>query len=164
VAGQRSNIRIRRDSHWNVPEPELTLFISSEGTIEGYTIGNDVSSRSIEGENPLYLPQAKSYEKSAALGPCLFIPGLPIDLSTSISLEIMREGMVAFKQQVTLERMKRSLPELADWLNRELYFPKGCYLMTGTGIVPPDDFSLMPGDQVSISIENIGTLINTVTL
>ena len=164
VAGHRSNVRIRRDSHWNVPEPELTLFISSEGTIEGYTIGNDVSSRSIEGENPLYLPQAKSYEKSAALGPCLFIPGLPIDLSTSISLEIMREGMVAFKQQVTLERMKRSLPELADWLNRELYFPKGCYLMTGTGIVPPDDFSLMPGDEVSISIENIGTLINTVTL
>jgi 2-dehydro-3-deoxy-D-arabinonate dehydratase len=162
VAGPGANIRIRKDSTWNVPEPELTLFISSAGTIEGYTIGNDVSSRSIEGENPLYLPQAKSYQQSAALGPCLYIPGSAIDPETEIKLEIKREGNIIFVQSICIDQMKRKHDELVSWLYREMEFHFGCYLMTGTGIVPPDNFSLLPGDTVFISIDGIGTLINTV--
>ena len=165
VAGHRGEIRIRRDSAWNVPEPELTLFISSAGTIEGFTIGNDVSSRSIEGENPLYLPQAKTYQYSAALGPGLLVPdpdkgGLVAD--TAISLLIERSGTMVFSGSTTLAQLKRSFDELAQWLFRETEFPQGVYLMTGTGIVPPDDFTLQPGDIVSISIDAIGTLVNTV--
>ena len=162
VAPPGAGIRIRADSVWNVPEPELTLFISSAATIEGYTIGNDVSSRSIEGENPLYLPQAKTYQQSASLGPCLFIPENVIDPGTMISLDIERAGNKVFSQSIGINQMKRNHDELVSWLFRELEFHFGCYLMTGTGIVPPDDFSLLAGDIVYISIDGIGTLINTV--
>jgi 2-dehydro-3-deoxy-D-arabinonate dehydratase len=167
IAGHRSEIRIRRDSDWNVPEPELTLFISSAGTIEGFTIGNDVSSRSIEGENPLYLPQAKTYQYSAALGPCLFVPdpgGDTLSADTTITLSIERSGTIVFSGSTTLSQLKRRFDELAQWLFRETDFPQGVYLMTGTGIVPPDDFTLHMGDTVSISIDLIGTLVNTVDL
>lgn len=163
VSGPGGNIRIRRDSTWNVPEPELTLFVSGAGTIEAYTIGNDVSSRSIEGENPLYLPQAKSYEGCAAIGPCLYLPEKPLSPETMISLQIARNGMIAFEQSISVTSMKRQLTDLVSWLTRELVFPRGCFLMTGTGIVPPDHFTLHEGDVVSISIDNIGTLTNTVT-
>lgn len=163
VAGPGQHIRIRKDSTWDVPEPELTLFITTDGTIEGYTIGNDVSSRSIEGENPLYLPQAKSYERSAALGPCLYVPGTPIDPQTQIHLLIERNHEVMFSQSIEISQMKRSHGELVSWLTRELSFPHGCYLMTGTGMVPPDSFTLLPGDLVHITIDHIGTLTNTVT-
>jgi 2-dehydro-3-deoxy-D-arabinonate dehydratase len=164
VSGHKGKIRIRKDSSWNVPEPELTLFVCSAGTIEGYSIGNDMSSRSIEGENPLYLPQAKSYEKSTALGPCLFIPGTTINPDTRINLTISRNDQVLFDQSISISHMKRKHHELVDWLTREIFFPKGCYLMTGTGIVPPDSFTLKPGDVVNISIDHIGTLQNTVTI
>lgn len=162
VVAPGAAIRIRKDSTWNVPEPELTLFISSEATIEGYTIGNDVSSRSIEGENPLYLPQAKTYQHSAALGPCLFIPEQPISQDTMISLVIERSGDKIFSQSIGISQMKRQHNELVGWLFKELDFQFGCYLMTGTGIVPPDEFTLHQGDIVYISIDGIGTLINTV--
>lgn len=162
VSGPGEDVYIRNDSTWNVPEPELTLLISKTGTIQGYTVGNDMSSRSIEGENPLYLPQAKTYERSAALGPCIFVPEMPIDTATTISLQIQREGKKAFEGSVSLKQMKRQLPELAGWLFKELNFPDGCFLMTGTGIIPPDHFTLLSGDIVSISIDNIGTLTNTV--
>jgi 2-dehydro-3-deoxy-D-arabinonate dehydratase len=162
IVGQGGIVHIRRDSTWNVPEPELTLFICSAGSIEGYTIGNDMSSRSIEGENPLYLPQAKTYDRSASLGPCLYIPEAPLSMNHSISLSIHRSGAEVFSDTITLERMKRRPEDLASWLFRELSFPNGCYLMTGTGIVPPDHFTLQPGDEVRISIEGIGTLINQV--
>ena len=164
VVGPGEHVYIRKDSKWNVPEPELTLFINRSGSIQGYTIGNDMSSRDIEGENPLYLPQAKSYERSAALGPCIFIPESPIDATTTISLLIQREEKSAFEGKVSLKQMKRQLPELAEWLFRELEFPDGCFLMTGTGIIPPDDFTLRVGDMVHISIDGIGTLINSVRL
>lgn len=162
VVGPGQDIRIRKDSAWNVPEPELTLFISSAGTIEGYSVGNDMSSRSIEGENPLYLPQAKSYEQSAGLGPCLYVPASPIEKEASIHMQINRSGQLLFDQQVRISQMKRGHNELVSWLLKELYFPKGCFLMTGTGMVPPDDFTLHAGDEVSIHIEHIGTLTNTV--
>lgn len=162
VVGSQQEIRIRKDSTWNVPEPELTLFISSAGSIEGYTIGNDMSSRSIEGENPLYLPQAKSYEQSTGLGPCLYVPASPIEKEARISMQIERSGQLLFNKDISINQMKRGHNELVSWLLRELYFPKGCYLMTGTGMVPPDDFTLMPGDRVSIRIDHIGTLTNTI--
>ena len=164
ASGPGGPIRIRKDSAWNVPEPELTLFISSVGSIEGYTIGNDVSSRSIEGENPLYLPQAKTYDQSAALGPCLYIPGNPIDPSTTISMTIEREGAILFDHNIGINQMKRKHKELVSWLFRSLHFPHGCYLMTGTGMVPSDDFTLQPGDDVHISITGIGTLSNKVII
>jgi 2-dehydro-3-deoxy-D-arabinonate dehydratase len=162
VAATGEAVYMRKDSTWNVPEPELTLFINSSGSIQGYTIGNDMSSRSIEGENPLYLPQAKMYERSAALGPCLFIPPNGIDLSTNIGLAIQRDNQNIFKGNVQLKQMKRELTELSKWLFAELNFSHGCFLMTGTGIIPPDNFTLQPGDIVQISIDNIGTLINHV--
>ena len=162
VAGHQQKANIRKDSAWNVPEPELTLFINSAGNIQAYTIGNDMSSRSIEGENPLYLPQAKMYERSAALGPCLFITDKPIALSTAIAIAIYRDGAIMFEDATTLEKMKRSLTELAGWLYREMDFGQGCFLMTGTCLVPPNDFTLHEDDVVSISIEGIGTLTNTI--
>jgi len=162
VAGHRSIINIRKDSTWNVPEPELTLFISSLGNIEGYTIGNDMSSRSIEGENPLYLPQAKTYQRSAALGPCLFVPSKPIDPAAEIQMEIFRNGESIYKDAVSINKMKRSHAELASFLCRSMDFEQGVYLMTGTCLVPSPDFTLAEGDQVNISIQHIGTLINTV--
>lgn len=163
VSGPGSNVHIRKDSSWNVPEPELTLFISSEGTIEGYTIGNDMSSRSIEGENPLYLPQAKTYDRSAAIGPCLYVPPAPLPSETEISMQILRGGKVLFEDHVPISRMKRKHDELAGFLFRELTFPSGVYLMTGTCLVPPPDFTLQVNDEVQIQIDPIGILTNTIT-
>ena len=155
-------VRIRKDSNWNVPEPELTLLISSEGTIEGYTIGNDMSSRSIEGENPLYLPQAKTYEGCAALGPCIYVPEGSIDPNVMISLEISRNSEVVFSGEVSINTMKRKHQDLVDYLFLECNFPQGCFLMTGTGVIPPDEFTLQVGDETRITIEGIGTLVNIV--
>jgi len=162
TVGSGELVRIRKDSKWNVPEPELTLFICSSGTIEGYTIGNDMSSRDIEGENPLYLPQAKSYNGSAAIGPCLYVPGEPIKPDTMITIEILRKDQRVFSGEISINRMKRKHAELAEYLFREMSFPHGTYLMTGTGIVPPDTFTLNVDDEVRISIEGIGTLSNRV--
>lgn len=162
VSAPGQPVRLRHDSQWNVPEPELTLAINARGHIFGYTIGNDMSSRDIEGENPLYLPQAKVYDGSAALGPCLVLtPDLPAG-NTVIHLEIRRDGAVAFTGDTTIDRIKRPLPSLADWLFRDQTFPHGCYLMTGTGIVPPDTFTLRSRDEVRITIEPVGTLINPI--
>jgi 2-dehydro-3-deoxy-D-arabinonate dehydratase len=163
TVGSGDAVRIRKDSKWNVPEPELTLFICSKGTIEGYTIGNDMSSRDIEGENPLYLPQAKSYNGSAAIGPCLYVPESPIRPDTTIKLEIVRNGSVSFNGEISINRMKRKHAELVEFLFRETSFPTGTYLMTGTGIIPPDDFTLNVNDEIRISIDGIGTLTNKVS-
>jgi len=163
TVGSGDKVRIRKDSKWNVPEPELTLFVCSKGTIEGYTIGNDMSSRDIEGENPLYLPQAKSYNGSAAIGPCLYVSELPIHPDTIIRLEIARNGSIVFNGEISINRMKRKHIELVEFLFRETSFPNGTYLMTGTGIIPPDDFTLNVDDEIRISIDGIGTLINKVS-
>jgi 2-dehydro-3-deoxy-D-arabinonate dehydratase len=162
VASHGEDVYIRRDSTWNVPEPELTLFIDPKGDIQAYTIGNDMSSRSIEGENPLYLPQAKVYQRSAALGPCLFIPSAPISPMTKISMVIHREGKNVYTGEVAISQIKRKLSELASWLYRDMDFPQGCFLMTGTCLVPGNEFTLAEGDKVDISIDGIGTLTNTV--
>jgi 2-dehydro-3-deoxy-D-arabinonate dehydratase len=161
VAGHLGPIRIRRDSTWNVPEPELVLVISSRGEVVGTTIGNDMSSRSIEGDNPLYLPQAKIYEGSCAMGPSIDLMPEPAN-GRSIQLTIEREGKVAFNGEISTSRMRRNASELARWLFKELHFPAGVFLFTGTGIVPPNNFSLKEGDIVKISIEGIGTLENHV--
>jgi 2-dehydro-3-deoxy-D-arabinonate dehydratase len=162
VAAPDEEVYIRHDSSWNVPEPELTLFINPKGSIQGYTIGNDMSSRSIEGENPLYLPQAKVYERSAALGPCLYIPATPLPSTTQISMVIRRAGKSVYSGEVAISQIKRKLADLASWLYRDMNFPNGCFLMTGTCLVPPNDFTLAKGDKVEITIEPIGTLSNTV--
>ena len=163
VVGPGGQVRIRRDSRWNVPEPELTLLVNPRGRIIGYTIGNDMSSRDIEGENPLYLPQAKTYDGSCALGPGVLVSADPLPKSTEIRLEIARHGSIAFAGSTTLAQMKRDPHELVDYLFRETSFPHGCYLLTGTGIVPPDSFTLERGDEVRITIEPIGTLRNIVS-
>jgi 2-dehydro-3-deoxy-D-arabinonate dehydratase len=160
VAPPGGIVNIRKDSTWDVPEPELTLVISPQGKIQGFTIGNDMSSRSIEGENPLYLPQAKTYEGCAAIGPCILIQN-EIPESTKINLEVYRGGALAASGETDLTQLKRKLQELADWLYRANSFPIGCLMMTGTGIVP-DGFTLEEGDQVKISIEGIGVLENKV--
>lgn len=162
VSAPGEEVYIRKDSSWNVPEPELTLYINSHGEIQAYTVGNDMSSRSIEGENPLYLPQAKVYERSCALGPCLFVPEKPISQETQISISIKRNHLEVFNGSIQLNRMKRNLPELASWLCRACKFQHGSFLMTGTGIVPSHEFTLLANDEVSISIDGIGTLTNTV--
>jgi 2-dehydro-3-deoxy-D-arabinonate dehydratase len=162
VAAHGEKVYIRRDSSWNVPEPELTLYINSRGQIQGYTIGNDMSSRSIEGENPLYLPQAKVYDRSAALGPGLYVPAAPIEPATIIRMSIRRSAEVVYRGEVAISQIKRSLAELAAWLYRESDFPAGCFLMTGTCLVPGNDFTLREGDNVQISIDGIGTLNNSV--
>lgn len=162
TVGQYGLVRIRKDSTWDVPEPELTLFITSAANIVGYTIGNDMSSRSIEGENPLYLPQAKMYDGCAALGPCIYVPENPISPETTIEILIERNKALIFCERITINQMKRKHTELVNFLYRECSFPHGCFLMTGTGIVPPNSFTLQSGDVISITIENIGTLINTV--
>jgi 2-dehydro-3-deoxy-D-arabinonate dehydratase len=164
VVGHRQDVYIRKDSSWNVPEPELTLYINSKGEIQAHTVGNDMSSRSIEGENPLYLPQAKVYDRSAALGPCLYITDQPISKETNIMLVIKRNEEKVFEGSVQLKKMKRSLHELAEYLFRESSFPAGCFLMTGTGIVPPDHFTLQLQDEVNITIDNIGTLTNKIAV
>ncbi len=192
VVGSGGKVRIRQDSAWNVPEPELTLMITSSGKIVGYTIGNDMSSRSIEGENPLYLPQAKTYDGCAALGPCIYVTEESLPADTIIHLEIVRNGapilhaptpeenrsagilpaadkMSAlpseypiFAGSVDIKQMKRTPEELVAYLYRECSFPHGSLLMTGTGIIPPSDFCLLSGDEIRITIQPIGTLVNVV--
>jgi len=162
VAGPNQSVRIRRDSKWNVPEPELALVINSLGRIIGYTIGNDMSSRDIEGENPLYLPQAKVYAQSCGLGPGILISEQPLPAETEIHLEIIRASSTAFQGQTRLSELKRKPEELVEYLFRDNTFPYGCFLLTGTGIVPPDEFTLAVGDEIRITIEPIGTLINHV--
>jgi 2-dehydro-3-deoxy-D-arabinonate dehydratase len=162
VVGPGGRVRIRADSGWNVPEPELALVVSPAGRVVGYTIGNDMSSRDIEGENPLYLPQAKVYDGSCALGPALLLTDDPLPPDTAISLEIRRAGEAVFQGATTIAQMKRSPAELVEYLYRETSFPDGCVLLTGTGVVPPDSFTLQGGDEVRIEIEPIGTLVNGV--
>ena len=162
VAAPGGEVRIRGDATWSVPEPELTLLIHPRGEIVGYTIGNDMSSRDIEGENPLYLPQAKVYDRSCALGPCILIRNEPLPSETPIRIEIARGGNVAFSGATTLAEMKRKPADLVSYLFRENNFPSGVFLMTGTGVVPPDDFTLAPGDKIRITIDPIGTLENSV--
>jgi len=164
VTGHNGKVNIRKDSSWNVPEPELAIYINSSGDIQAYTIGNDMSSRSIEGENPLYLPQAKMYERSAALGPCLYIPEKPVPAKTGIHMKIFRKDQQAYEGHTALSQMKRALPELASFLFREFDFPVGCFLMTGTCLVPPNDFTLQENDVVEISIDGIGTMKNTIAV
>jgi 2-dehydro-3-deoxy-D-arabinonate dehydratase len=161
VSASSEAIRIRRDSTWNVPEPELALVISSRGTIVGYTIGNDVSSRSIEGENPLYLPQAKVYEGSCALGPAILL-NYENARAFAIRITITRAGSEVFAGETSTARMRRTFDELAAYLFRELRFPSGVILLTGTGIVPPDNFTLRAADVVRIAIDGIGVLENPV--
>ena len=160
VAGHRDTVNIRKDSTWNVPEPELTLFINSAGNIEAYTIGNDMSSRSIEGENALYLPQAKIYERSAGIGPCLYVPGAPLPVETTIAMTITRNGQQMYSDATTVSRIKRTMTELAGFLYQEMDFIFGSFLMTGTCLVPSNDFTLAEGDVIDISIDGIGTLTN----
>lgn len=155
-------VRKRSDSTWDVPEPELTLMVTSSGKIIGYTVGNDMSSRSIEGDNPLYLPQAKTYDGSASVGPCILITEEPLALSTQIHLQISRKGSVVFEDSIGIDQIKRKFSELVGFLYRECSFPHGSLLMTGTGIVPASDFNLASGDEIRISIDGIGTLINQV--
>jgi 2-dehydro-3-deoxy-D-arabinonate dehydratase len=162
IVGPGDKVNIRKDSTWDVPEPELTLVVTSSGRIIGYTIGNDMSSRSIEGENPLYLPQAKTYDACAAVGPCIYVTDQPLPPTTMIYLDILRKGEKVFSGDVALSQMKRTPQELTSFVFRECSFPYGCLIMTGTGIVPGHDFTLQSGDEIRISIDNIGTLVNTV--
>jgi 2-dehydro-3-deoxy-D-arabinonate dehydratase len=162
VAGLGQKVKIRGDSKWNVPEPELTLAVNSSGEIFGYSIGNDMSSRDIEGENPLYLPQAKVYDKSCGLGPCVLVTEEGLSPATQIRLEIIRSAETVFEGSTELSTMKRTPKELVEFLFRDNSFPTGCFLLTGTGIVPPDSFTLLSGDEIRISIDAIGTLINIV--
>jgi 2-dehydro-3-deoxy-D-arabinonate dehydratase len=163
VVGPGAAVRIRADARWSVPEPELALVVSPRLQIVGYTIGNDMSSRDIEGENPLYLPQAKVYDGACALGPVITLAGsLPPPESVTIRLTISRDGRVAFDGSTTLAAMKRSFEDLVEWLGRENRFPDGVILLTGTGTVPPDDFTLEHGDEIAIEITDIGCLRNRV--
>lgn len=159
--GHLDAVAIRRDSTWDVPEPELTLAINSEGNIFGYTIGNDMSSRSIEGENPLYLPQAKVYTGSCSIGPCLVVGPTP-EPDAAIRIAIERGGETVFSGATEVSQLKRGFQELAGFLFRSNEFCHGAYLMTGTGVVPDSDFTLQAGDHISISIDGAGTLANTV--
>ena len=161
TVGPGGRIRVRPDSAWDVPEPELALVLNAAGAIVGYTAGNDVSSRSIEGENPLYLPQAKVYDGSCALGPGLVVAEADAMRDLSVRLVIERGGRTAFDGETRTSQLKRSLEEIANWLFAELDFPGGAFLMTGTGIVPPDDFTLKPGDAVRIRVGDL-TLENEV--
>ncbi|WP_339867469.1 fumarylacetoacetate hydrolase family protein [uncultured Algoriphagus sp.] len=161
VSAPGAAVNIRKDSTWDVPEPELTLVISPSGKIQGYTCGNDMSSRSIEGENPLYLPQAKVYAGCAAIGPCIFLTEKAIEETANIRLEIFRDDVLAFVGETPLTQLKRKPKELAGWLFKGNTFPIGCFLMTGTGIVP-DDFTLEVGDKVRIGIDEVGVLENLI--
>src|SRR6478672_12312057 len=162
VRGPGDAIRVRGDARWTVPEPEIALCINARAEIVGYTIGNDVSSRDIEGENPLYLPQAKIYDGACALGPGVYVTNASLPASTTISLRITRGREVAFQGDTTLAQMRRKPEELVEYLYRETSYPTGCVLLTGTGIIPPDAFTLQSGDLVEITIEPIGTLTNVV--
>jgi 2-dehydro-3-deoxy-D-arabinonate dehydratase len=163
VSGHRQPLRIRKDATWNVPEPEVTLVLSPKLRIVGLTIGNDMSSRDIEGENPLYLPQAKCYDQCAGLGPWITLyDSLPPISEIEISLQIHRGREVVFDQRTSADQMARSFQDLVQWLGRDNHFPNGAFLMTGTGIVPTSDFTLQPNDVVSIHIAGVGTLSNPI--
>ncbi len=163
VSGPGEPVRVRADSNWSVPEPEFALVITPDLRLVGYSVGNDMSARDIEGENPLYLPQAKCYRQAAGLGPCVLLVDGELDRAgTEISLEIRRGGEVVFAGTTNVDQMARSFEDLIGWLGRENEFPDGVVLMTGTGIVPPDEFTLEAGDEVDISITGIGTLSNPV--
>jgi len=162
IAGPGEAVRVRRDSNWSVPEPELALCINNRGEVVGYTIGNDMSARDIEGANPLYLPQAKTYDGSCALGPALLIADEPLPPDTTIGVSIVRAGHTLFEGSTTLSQMRRTPAELTAFLYRETSFPVGCVLLTGTGVVPLDDLALQSGDVVRIEIPPIGTLVNPV--
>jgi 2-dehydro-3-deoxy-D-arabinonate dehydratase len=162
VVGSDDTVRIRRDAQWSVPEPELVLLISPKGRILGYTAGNDMSSRDIEGENPLYLPQAKVYDGSCALGPALVVGADPIAPGTRIEIEIRRGAATEFTGSTSVSEMKRDFPTLVEYLYRETSFPHGCLLFTGTGIVPPDGFTLQAGDEILVTVGLAGTLRNIV--
>ncbi len=162
VSGPGDHVRIRSDAAWSVPEPELTLLVNSRGQIIGTTIGNDMSSRDIEGENPLYLPQAKVYDRSCALGPCILIGSEPLPAKTPIRVEIVRNGNAEFSGATTLAELKRTASTLVEYLFRDNNFPFGAFLLTGTGVVPPDSFTLAVGDRIRITIDPIGTLENDV--
>jgi 2-dehydro-3-deoxy-D-arabinonate dehydratase len=163
VSGHRQPLRIRSDARWNVPEPEITLVLSPDLRIVGLTIGNDMSSRDIEGENPLYLPQAKCYDQCAGLGPWITLyETLPPTSQIGVDLKIERGENIVFDQQTSADQMARSFQDLVGWLGRDNSFPSGAFLMTGTGIVPTTHFTLRPGDMVNISIKGIGTLSNPI--
>ena len=162
VVGPGGKVAIRSDAKWSVPEPELALMISPTGKILGYTVANDMSSRDIEGENPLYLPQAKVYDRSCALGPCVLVTSNQLPRTTEIRLEILRNEKPAFRGSTTLKELKREPKTLVDYLYRDNSFPNGSFLLTGTGIVPPDTFTLTHGDEIRITIDGIGTLTNVV--
>jgi 2-dehydro-3-deoxy-D-arabinonate dehydratase len=162
TVGTNDYVRIRKDSTWNVPEPELVLVVNSDSKIVGYSIGNDMSSRSIEGENPLYLPQAKVYDKCAGLGPCVLVTKEPIEASTGIKIIIERGEEIMYEGSTTISQMKRSHTELVEFLFRECSFANGVYLMTGTCLVPDNNFTLQNKDVIKISIDGIGELINIV--
>ncbi|MCU1294567.1 MAG: 2-hydroxyhepta-2,4-diene,7-dioate isomerase [Bryobacterales bacterium] len=162
VVGPDAPVAIRADATWSVPEPELALLVTPSGKITGYTIGNDMSSRDIEGENPLYLPQAKVYDRSCALGPAILVSENLLPPSTEIRLDVLRGETTEFSGSTTLESLRRTPEELVRYLYTSNRFPAGCFLLTGTGIIPPDAFALQNGDQIRITITGIGTLINSV--
>lgn len=162
AVGHGQKVNIRKDSNWDVPEPELTLAVTTSGKIIGYTIGNDMSSRSIEGENPLYLPQAKTYDGSASVGPCIYVTEQPLPSDTLIQMQILRDQKIIFEGQVAINQIKRKFQDLVSYLYRETSFPHGCLVMTGTGIVPSGDFTLQKDDEIRITIQHIGILVNTV--
>ena len=163
VSGPGEPLRIRWDASWNVPEPELALVITRDKRLVGFTIGNDMSSRDIEGENPLYLPQAKVYNQCAGLGPCITLrEAMPSREESGIRLKIERAGETIFEGETNVDQMARSFEDLIDYLGREQTFPDGVILMTGTGVVPDNDFTLQDGDTVHISIDGIGTLTNPI--
>jgi 2-dehydro-3-deoxy-D-arabinonate dehydratase len=164
TVGPGGALHLRSDSHWNVPEPEVALALTAAGQIFGYTIGNDMSSRDIEGQNPLYLPQAKTYRACCALGPGIVVRDEPLPPQTGITIVIERDGKVEFEGKTGLDRMKRTFPDLAHYLFLDNDFPAGAFLLTGTGIVPPTDFTLHPGDLIRISVDGLGTLENGVTI
>ncbi len=153
--GHGQPIRVRRDSGWDVPEPELAVVINADGDVVGYTAGNDVSSRAIEGENPLYLPQAKVYDGSCAIGPGIVVTGADAMRDLTLRLTITRDGEVAFDGTTATSQLKRGIDEMADWLTRELAFPQGAILLTGTCLVPEDDFTLKPGDRVRVQVGDL---------
>jgi 2-dehydro-3-deoxy-D-arabinonate dehydratase len=163
VSGPGQPLRIRRDTTWTVPEPELALCLTPEMKLAGFTVGNDMSARDIEGENPLYLPQAKVYRECCGLGPCILLADKPLDReATKIRLTIERGRQKVFQGETNVGQMARTFDDLIGWLGRDNVFPNGAILLTGTGVVPPDDFSLAPGDLVSIEIVGIGTLTNPI--
>ena len=163
VVGYGDPVRVRFDSNWSVPEPEFTLVISPEQKIVGYTIGNDMSARDIEGENPLYLPQAKVYNQSCAIGPCILLAEDELDLpNVKIEMAIHRGGEEVFRGDTDLGQLARTFKDLVSWLYRENDYPTGTMMLTGTGVVPPDNFTLENGDSVTINVTNIGELTNPV--